>query len=444
MQTKIESLQTSFAQKNEELSSVQHELSVANSAIASLESGKGKAKAEIHCLLRRVQDSERWMKLIKDTLERLGINTTDESFPKTWKRLEALLKSRISTGTSSNSPAHGSGPNHGTDVIVDGVVKALTPRRKHANPSEGYFQTEIIYRTQSIQSTYSSPAQRASCTGAGGSIMSTVPDSQKTANNIVPFSSIQKQLSPTQSFSQLDDPSDMANIFMLSPGEKGAQEDLCGSKQSSQLNAACHEEIAKETEIEGQFPQPQMMAEQCSGAVGKNSRGIKRKVTFDANIPTSSQMRSDAPESDDDAQESAPGDATNEKAVTRFNQRTYSRSQHPAAANNAGKASQKNKRSSSAHDDEKASIQLASSHNASDKGANASGGTYTRPQRRTRRASDYFETRTSPTGLASGSSRHSSANGQHVIDGCVTRHPRRGGRKSRGKNLAGWRNILSI
>lgn len=441
LQTQIESLQTSLAQKDEECSSVRSELSAANSAMSSLESAKAKAKAEIHSLLRRVQDSERWMKLIKETLERLGIDTADESFPKTWRRLEALLKSKIFTGPSCNSPAQGLGPNHGTDVTADAptnIPTALTPRN-HGSPSEGYFQTELIYRTQSIQSTYSSPAQRASRSGVGGGIMSTIPDSQMTANNIVPFSSIQKDLSPAQSFSQNEDPSDIVNIFMLSPGNKGVPGEVCGFKESSQSNTVCQEEMGKETEINGQLSQAEIMPGQCSGVVGRNNRGIKRKVTFGTDIPTSSQMRNEAPQSHDNAQESVSGEVTNEKVATRFNQRTYSRSQHHAAANNAGKASQKDQRSSSRHDGN-ISIQQANPHNISDKGANASGGTYTRPQRRTRRASDYFETRTSPTGMASGSSRHSSANGQQANDNWVARRPRRG-RRSRGKNPAGCRHI---
>lgn len=443
LQTRVESLLKSFREKDEECSSAQNQLSAANSAMTNLESAKAKAKSEIHSLLMRVQDSERWMKLIKETLERQGIDTADESFPKTWSRLDGLLKAKTARCTSGNSPPQGAASGRGIDVPVDvpaNAAMALTPRRSHGSPSESYFQTELIYRTQSIQSTYSSPGKRASRPGAGCGIMSSIPESQATAS-IVPFSSVQKELSPALSLSQNEDPSEIANMFMFTPDNKGATAEVCDFSQKTQSDVACQKEGAKaDLERERQFSQAENMAEERTDIAGGNNHGIKRKsVSFETEIPASSGIRPENSEPRDNAQESVCEEPANDRTVARLNQRTYGRSQHPVATNNTGEGSRKDHRRSSQYE-ENPSTQPASSHNIPGKRAKVSNNPHTRPQRRTRRSSDYFETRTSPTGLASGSSRHSSANGQHSNKSWVARGPRRG-RRTRGRIPARWRDL---
>ncbi|PTU20059.1 hypothetical protein P175DRAFT_0438596 [Aspergillus ochraceoroseus IBT 24754] len=99
IQADLDIAQKRLEEKGEECRRIKKELDAANSAKLSLESGKTKAKSEIHALLRRVQVSELGMKHIKQLLHRLDIAPADQPFPETLAKLEAVL----SSVTPSNS-----------------------------------------------------------------------------------------------------------------------------------------------------------------------------------------------------------------------------------------------------------------------------------------------------------------------------------------------------
>ncbi|KKK18985.1 hypothetical protein ARAM_001489 [Aspergillus rambellii] len=99
IQADLDIAQKRLDEKGEECRRIKKELDAANSAKLSLESGKTKAKSEIHALLRRVQVSELGMKHIKQLLHRLDIAPADQPFPETLAKLEAVL----SSVTPSNS-----------------------------------------------------------------------------------------------------------------------------------------------------------------------------------------------------------------------------------------------------------------------------------------------------------------------------------------------------
>ncbi|KAI9925230.1 hypothetical protein MW887_006150 [Aspergillus wentii] len=227
LQRKVESLEEEFSKKKEECLSVQKDLDAANSVKSSLESGKLKAKDEIHALLRRVQDSEEWMKSIRDTLQKLGILKPEEPFAETWNRLEVLLKTAVSNNAITaviNCPEKDSTVNHGANS-PESIALAATPRGGSLIPSQGFFQTtELIYRTQSIQeSLYASPDayRHIQSIAASNTVPSSFPGSQ-VSNSIVPFSSIQQQLSPRYCSSPSQVPDDLAN--MLIPASEKQEE----------------------------------------------------------------------------------------------------------------------------------------------------------------------------------------------------------------------------
>jgi chromosome segregation ATPase len=70
LQKKLDACQMDLLGKEEELTQVKEKLCAAESARSNLETGKAKAKSEIHALLKRLQDSERWMKNIKEASAR--------------------------------------------------------------------------------------------------------------------------------------------------------------------------------------------------------------------------------------------------------------------------------------------------------------------------------------------------------------------------------------
>lgn len=432
LQTQLETLQASFQAKNDECSSMQNELFAANSAMSSLQSGKEKAKAEIYSLLRRVQESERWMKATKETLEKLGVNTADETFPETWNRLDALLQEKTLKSTPTAIPCGSpqSGPPSNGSI-------ASTPRRNGGTPSEGIFQTtELIYRTQSVQRGASLPpgSLRESRLEVGGGRVNSIPDSQSTAN-IVPFSSIQNQLSPAHTFGQSEDATELTSMLMSTPTHKGFSAGSFGFNgtvlPSEEAEKPCYGVDLPEGSSgnpDKQSVQTEKIAKQHSGL----NCGTKRKaVTFKAGAPGASKTGNKVPESlNTSPRPSAHGGLANERAPSRLNQRTYGKSQHLDSARESRKHSLE-REPPRVEDDANSNIRPGSRDD--DKRASASGTCRSRPERKTRRASEYFETRASPTSLASGSSRRSPATGQHAGKKWMGRSQRRG-RRSRGRN----------
>lgn len=427
LQAQLESLQASFQTKDEECTSMQNGLSAAHSTMSGLQSGKEKAKAEIHSLLRRVQDSERWTRGIKETLEKLGISTADEAFSDTWNRLDALLQAKCLKTTPSANPC--GSPEKGPSVNYDISPQARTPRKTGGSPAaDGLFQTELIYRTQSIQRGTSSPpgSQRGSQPGIGGGGKNSIPNSQPTAN-IVPFSSIQNQLSPAHSFCQNEDLGDLASMLMSTPENRC----LSGKSTAPEDNLAHPDKQSTQTES---------MAEQYANL---NCDTKRKAVTFETDTHAIGDIRSEVPESPQkDPRASAPGGLGIERASSRLKQRTYGKSQQAASGRESRKRSCSFRDEPSLIEDGASSnIRPGSPRDGSDKRAKAPGPSYPRPERKTRRASEYFETRESPASLASGSSRRSPKNSQHPGKKWAGRGQRRG-RRSRGKSPLDWSDIF--
>ena len=438
LQDQFESLQKNTEEQSAAYGSIQDELTVANDTVSTLESGKAKAKAEIHSLLRRVQDSERWMKLTKETLEKLGIHPADDSSQEIWNTLEMALRERAQKSMPAPSSSHSLqrfGAVNKENEAPNNVGVALTPRRSGASPPEGYLHTtEFSYRTHSIQqSAYSSPrSQRAVQSAPEPSAKHTIPDSQVSAN-IVPFSSIQQHLSPEHGCSPSE--SDLAKIFAFSPGKdtfSGPQvchENSTGvlaSEKGNRDRGSRHSSLAAQKR--------QGAGEDAAGdrteGLGTSRHGLKRKaVTFDTNRPASSERRSEIPESLNGNSQNSQSGVTIKRKPSRSNQRTYGKSQHSRMAR---KSSLRETVSYAFEDTENPELPQMSPHGGKAGRPEDSAASQHRPQTQTRKSSDYFETRTSPASLVSGSSRRSSAIGQHSKEQGTTRRPRHG-RRSRGR-----------
>lgn len=185
IEARIRPLHEQLLKKDDECSLVRRELSELNSAKAILEAAKSKAGVEIHGLLRRVQESESWMKGIKDALEKLNIDPSKEPFWDTWNKLEALRK-YIKNPTRPNSSS----------------------QHNPASPSQIVKRTEFIYRTQSVQPGSHSPMSRAANTDTR--------EQTQTGMGIVPFSDFQKQLPLKEDELQKEDMGALSELLMTS------------------------------------------------------------------------------------------------------------------------------------------------------------------------------------------------------------------------------------
>ncbi|KAJ8183085.1 hypothetical protein LV157_006103 [Aspergillus fumigatus] len=93
VQKKLDTCQSNLLKREEELTQVKKKLCNADSARSKMETGKRKAKSEIHALLKRLQDSERWKRNIKAAITRPGDPPFDGPVAGTWDKLKDYLNS---------------------------------------------------------------------------------------------------------------------------------------------------------------------------------------------------------------------------------------------------------------------------------------------------------------------------------------------------------------
>ncbi|KAL4896186.1 hypothetical protein BDV59DRAFT_210793 [Aspergillus ambiguus] len=213
-QRKLVTLQSDISRREEECSNIRKELSMANLERSNLECGKSKAKSEIHSLLRRVQDSESWLKKVKESLCQSGIMSPEEPFSDVWSKLEIVLK--------ATSKAQLTSPRHGTIPALQdagGPLNSQAPSTSQhiiRTPGREIFQTtEAIYRSQSIQSS------QGICHESVNGEIDQAPASQQSMS-ILPFSSIRHQLSLEPCSSPQHIHSDLTEMLLLTPEEKDA------------------------------------------------------------------------------------------------------------------------------------------------------------------------------------------------------------------------------
>lgn len=393
LRQKLDAFQTETSRKEEELLLVQKSLNAANTERLALESGKAKAKGEIHTLLLRLQDSERWMKNIRQKMEEVGVSAPAESFKETWDKLGIFLHSTAFTGSSSTSPK---------DYSVEHVPQGtdLTPNAQTTveGSSQGFFRTtEFIYRTQNVsRSTHCTPEAHEGCgTELPNSTVYCVPDSQVSAN-IVPFSSFQKQLSPTRCPSIKEDTEDFEKLFAqtrtppnnITPSKRAKSSQKPTSKRRrSALSSSTTEKNASE---ERPPKVPVNLTSQGGAAKSQNlnDNGNNQKaVSFENQGAVSTEGHGKDTEVTPRAQERHYGGLLSERRPLRSTQRTYSKARQ---------------------------LPLSS---------------------RQRRGSgtENMDHKQSPTSIASGSSRKNSAREQ-TKKRLTARGQKRPGRRTRGKN----------
>lgn len=98
LRDKIKTLEDQLSDAKGEILSLSEQLSLSESAKGTLESGKSRARTEIHSLLHRVQESESWQKRGEDVLRKLGILHPGDSSRISWRIMEERLQNMIDTG----------------------------------------------------------------------------------------------------------------------------------------------------------------------------------------------------------------------------------------------------------------------------------------------------------------------------------------------------------
>ncbi|KAE8356415.1 hypothetical protein BDV28DRAFT_145116 [Aspergillus coremiiformis] len=450
-QAKLDILQKDLLAKEEECTRIQKELSAEVSARSRLETGKSKAKSEIYTLLRRVQDSEHWVKEIRDSLSEVVATSPKEPCSEPWNRLMALLRPAglegTLTGTRWREPTDGGAIDD--DAATKSTSIASIPKWSCVASQDDVVQTtELIYRAQSFQrNVYTSPAKdklKVRNIEVADGKSPCVPDSQQSTS-IVPFSSI-RQLSPASCSISEQDPNDIAAMLVPTPEEIIIAEKLSstppdtdrGCERSAGLSEKPAATRTDDTKTQSREDTPletkdqHLQADRPVSELGpiseekENAAATPKAVRFEAYNPTSGEKRK-AP----DCESGHDQDSTSQIPLigrsVRVNRRTYSRNRQTFQVRSEEHFATQNSFSSSSNaigrdnaggpdsiDNKKARIPASP-----------------QPRQQKRTDSRHFDRKTSPTSLASGSSRHSSMNGNRSNN---QRWPARGGRRTRGKS----------
>ncbi|KAE8389229.1 hypothetical protein BDV23DRAFT_173263 [Aspergillus alliaceus] len=454
-QDKLDTFQKDLLAKEEECTRIKKELSTEISARLNLESGKSKAKSEIHTLLRRVQDSEHWVKKIKDLLGQMDAISPKELSPETWKRLMTLLQpAELETldFTTWHEPTDGGLSQCGNENDDKCAPIVSTPQPSCGVSENDVVQTtELIYRTQSFQrGVYSSPIKddlKAGKFEVADRKSPCVPETQQS-NSIVPFSSI-RQLSPASCSISEQDHGDIAAMLVPTPDKEFATEKLgtlSDSNGGSDVAAGTSKKHAtvKTEDIKTQAGELGPLERknhhlEADQPIGQDTQTTEEKknvvvtpkaVTFETQNPSTSGEKRKAPDSENGHDQGSTLQMPFLGRPVRMSRRTYSRSRQ---------ISQVRSQEQFANQDSfyPSSSNTLDRHSAGgmDSVDNKRARVSTSPQRRqqTRTNSRFVERKASPTSLASGSSRYSSLNGSSRPNN--QRWSARGGRRTRGKNL---------
>ncbi|KAL4900670.1 hypothetical protein BDW74DRAFT_188099 [Aspergillus multicolor] len=400
LQDSFSALQKGFAKKEENckalqdtLSSIQNqltravrkELQDANCARNTLESGKSKAKAEIHSLLKRVQDSELVTKTVRETFHRAGIARLEQPLSEALNQLERVLQAKTARQPTTAQE------------------RVQTDLRTHEP------------KTPVNHADHGSPSKRA--------------------GKIVPFSSILGGLSPINhpaADSELFEISALAHTpkRALAPPETGVPsrpEKYNPLTDDPPVSQAEEAEVLPELNCVAEAQQVTATRTQCqsrpSAPIGQGDQAQQtvtgRKVSFASRkLITEKDVLQDPDSQGKDKESNVLESSINEGNLSRTNRWTYSKRQ----------------RETSVRQQETTSIERippqVEEQETRSKKAKTSSTSSVVTQAET--GSERNDRRRSPTRLASGSSRTSSGIPDPGQIGS-NRGSRRTGRKSRGK-----------
>ncbi|GAT28052.1 rootletin [Aspergillus luchuensis] len=422
IESKHDMLCKELQKKEDECVLIQSQLKATISEKAELECSKGRAAEEIKSLLRRVQNSEKWMNKLKATLGQAGLVTPDQPASEAWSSLETSLRTVISRDAACNSL--NSSPGGNQDV---GGSKA----RSSTLGQDVYKATEVIYKAESFQaSIISSPFPAKANPTENDAAKQSFCSAQNP--NIVPFSSF-RQRSPTDSSVFGNDQDDLAAMLLLT-SEQQVPNEVHSVNKPVEAQSTGSASVAVSAKSKVLQPDPQDMNDEKALETKCSTRGTATKskgVTFEAQSTASpGQKRKLSARSN--ISPSQWRSQSIEDRPARLNRRTYARARQPATRTLANLEEQSTCLPRNEIADEAA--HATASCSIGSKRAKAS--VDQKPQ--TKPVSEYFERKPSPKKLASGSSRPSSLN---ASQGTNLKRAARGkgtGRKTRAEEPEGY------
>ncbi|PYH91732.1 rootletin, partial [Aspergillus ellipticus CBS 707.79] len=410
LQERHENLRKDLQQKEEECTLVQAKLTTAISETSDLENGNLKAKDEIHTLLKRVQDSEHWMIKIKEMLSRVGLSGPDESFSVAWSMLETIVRS-----SQMKKITHAQPRTPGKKDICGSNTQASTPRKSVSSLGQELFKpTELVHKTSIISSPF--PQAKLAESSIGGQ-QALCP----MQSPIVPFSSIRQQSSLDACSFLGHDEDDLAAMLMLTPEERETIQSNATIIPDENPSANMENFADTFNDTASQKHNPDIATgKQISSKNSNNKEHTKQKaVTFEAQSPASSARKRKLPESHSDGIQGIQDKPFMEDRP-RILRRTYSRNQQHTVSRSTDLETCTSVETNAGDD-----TCAESTHLGGNKRARASD---SKPR------TEYFERKSSPTKLASGSSRTPPAN---AGQGSSQKRPARGdhynARFNRGK-----------
>ncbi|OJJ96467.1 hypothetical protein ASPACDRAFT_46635 [Aspergillus aculeatus ATCC 16872] len=447
LQHKLDALLQDNMEKQEECHKIQERLTGVLAERAGLESDKLKTKDEIHALLKRVQESEAWVNKLKELLGRAGLAAATDSLTEVWSRFEVNL---LSTAGIALDSRH--------DIRVNPVEE-----RSLGASSGGLLSQEDIEKPEQINSKLTRAA-------------TTVPDSQATTSlsparrsdkisndeasmdsicllesGIVPFSSIQQQSPRTECLFSRNDSFDLAAMLIFTP----ERESVADSSTVAELAANCSTKRKGQDSMEGQQNSPSKSSPKAASPKNDGSprrveraptvlklhlssgnskpgdnRAKHRSVTFETEVPAAQKGKRKLHDMETTHSQDSSADSFDEDNSKR-SRRTYSKQQQQSMTRIQGKS--KGPGASASKEDIAHEVTEAGTpRSIMNKRTRVSFDTI-KTTSQTETVTEYFDRKSSPEKLASGSSRPALIDNQTGFQKKPTRGGRGGGRKTRGE-----------
>lgn len=200
LQDSLSSIQSRLTSKEEEYRVLSKELEESNNIRENLESGKSKAKSEIHALLKRVQEAESATKMVRETLHRMDITQLDQPLPDMMDQLEKAFQAANSNQAAIVGRISSQARTPETSARVANSRTDLNAGNQevHSDPEENEPKTPINHYDEH-------------------SLL-------KQGGHIIPFSSI--AMSPTHCAVADGEPFDFSCMLMHTPERTSAQQEL--------------------------------------------------------------------------------------------------------------------------------------------------------------------------------------------------------------------------
>ncbi|RAL06847.1 uncharacterized protein BO97DRAFT_357874 [Aspergillus homomorphus CBS 101889] len=447
LQHRLDALLQANLGKQEECVKVQEKLTAALIERADLESSKLKTKDEIYGLLKRVQDSELWVIKLKEILSRAGLAIPTDSLSETWGRLETVLLPTISNSAESERESHKK-----SDEPKTGSTGGL-PLQDNLDEAEqnGSRARRIITTVPDSQATICpSPARRS---GKTDNDEASIDSMCLLEPGIVPFSSIQQHCPPADCLFTESESYDLAamliftpdksavaggSVFAATPSKCSANLSTCEGKDTVEQdpshcadkspNAAAENDKASSR---GGDRAPTVLKSRVCDEKNKlsDNRTKHRTVTFEKESPVSQRGKRKLSSMEIGCSQGSSAVNVGEESFMR-SRRTYSKQQQesrriqekssgPAARASAG---------DTAHD----VTEAGTPRSTINKRTKVSFDTI-KTTSQTKTVTEYFDRKSSPEKLASGSSRPALSDSQPGFQKKTSRGGRGSGRRSRGE-----------